>query len=164
MSRSGKNKAVKHQNEIRDLIRLIFCPPFHEDDVLSRPMGQSGSDIILTPAIRNVVPFSIECKRHEDKTWKGTYKKSFEQAFNCDYIPLLVRRKNRSGNHYFSRLDDILNIHPLLMKDCKLIAHDNLKTFSCSTKTCIMIYNNYVHFNDKKFLEVLTCLKKSYSQ
>lgn len=164
MSRSSKNKAVKHQNEIRDLIRSVFCPPFHEDDITSRPMGQSGPDIILTPSIREAVQFDIECKRHEDKTWRGSYKSAFEQAFDCKRTPLLIRRKNRSGNHYFAYTQDILEIHPKLMHNCKIVMHDNLKTFACSNKTCIMLYNKYVHFNDKKFYEVLTCLRKYYFQ
>ena len=81
MSRSNKNKSVRHQNEIRDFIRLIFCPPFHLDDIVSRTMGLSGSDIVLSPQAQEAIPFNIECKRHEEKTWKASYKSAFIQTF-----------------------------------------------------------------------------------
>jgi hypothetical protein len=165
MSRNSKAKAVKHQNEIRDMIRTIFCPPFHDDDVVSRTMGNSGSDIIISPNLKTIVPFEIECKRHEDKTWNGTYKKSFEQTFNRTRKPLLIRRKSRSNNHYFAYTKDILEIHPAIFRgEKKIIPHDNLKTFAKTNKFCLQLYNDYIHFNDKKFIEILSCLKKYYSQ
>jgi len=171
MSRSNKNKGAKHQNEIRDMIRTIFCPPFDNDDVVSRTMGNSGADIILSPEIKRIIPFEIECKRHEDKTWNGTYLKSFEQAFertgkqHTYPKPLLIRRKNRAGNHYFAYLRDILDIHPAIFRGEKRITpHDNLKTFARTDKFNIQLFNDYIHFNDKKFIEVLSCLKKYYSQ
>lgn len=165
MSRNSKAKAVNHQNEIRDIIRNIFCPPYDIDDVTSRPMGNSGSDIILSPEMKKIIPFEIECKRHEDRTWQGTYKKSFEQTFDRSRTPLLIRRKNRKGNHYFAYLDDILDIHPAIFRgEKKITPHNNLTTFARTDKFNIQLYNDYIHFNDKKFIEILSCLKKYYSQ
>jgi hypothetical protein len=165
MSRKSKAKAVRHQNEIRDMIRTIFCPPFDVDDVVSRTMGNSGSDIILSPEIKKIIPFEIECKNHSDGTWSGTYKSSFEQTFNREQVPLLIRRKSRSGNHYFAYTDDVLEIHPgIFRSEKKITAHDNLRTFALTNKFNIQIYNEYIHFNDKKFIEILSCLKKYYSR
>lgn len=165
MSRNNKNKAVAHQNEIRDMIRTIFCPPFDNDDVVSRTMGNPGSDIILSPELKKLIPFEIECKRHEDKTWNGTYKKSFEQTFDRSRKPLLIRRKNRSGNHYFAYLNDILDIHPAIFRNEKRITpHDNLRTFARTNSFNLQLYAGYIHFNDQKFIEILSCLKKYYSQ
>jgi len=164
MSRKNKNKAVKHQYEIRDLIRNVFCPPFDDDDILTRTMGNAGSDIMLSPRAKEAIMFNIECKRHEDKTWSGSYKSSFEQAFNDVESPLLVRRKNRSRNHYFAVTKFILDIHPGFLRNEDITMHDNLKTFLTSNKFGVSIYSDYIHFNDKKFIEVLTCLKRSYFQ
>lgn len=170
-TRSSKAKAVLHQNEIRDMIRYVFCPPFSDDDVISRTMGNPGADIIISPALSEIIPFDIECKRHEDKTWSGTYKKSFEQAFSRTGEkhtypkPLLIRRKSRSSNHFFAYTEDILDIHPAIFRDeKKIIPHDNLRTFARTNSFNIQLYNDYIHFNDKKFIEILSCLKKYYSQ
>lgn len=164
MSRNSKNKAVKHQNEIRNVIRSIFCPPFKDDDILSRTMGNSGDDIMFSPEAKKAIKFSIECKRHEDKTWGGTYKKSFEQAFLDKEYPLLIRRKNRSKNHFYSLTETILDIHPSILRSQNITMHDNLKTFLTANKFGISIFNEYIHFNEKKFIEVLICLRRSYFQ
>lgn len=162
-ARSGKAKAVLHQNEIRDYLRMFLCPPLHEEDILSRQMGGSGSDIILTPAAKNIIPFHIECKRHEDTTWQNTYKSAYQQTFKENF-PLLIRRKSHSKNHFYARLHEILEIHPDILKDQKITMHDNLKTFMRSNKFKLTIFNDLIHFNEQKFFEVLLCLKKSYSQ
>jgi len=163
MSRRTKSKAVSHQNEIRDLLRHVFCPPFENDDIVSRPMGNPGSDIILSPAILQAFPFYIECKRHEDKTWNASYKKAFEQTFCNDY-PLLIRRKSRSDNHFFAKTTDVLEIHPRLLVNEKIETHTSLKSFLTHNSFYISLYEDYVHFNTKKFMEILSCLRISYFQ
>lgn len=162
-SRSGKNKAVRHQNEIRDFFRMFLCPPLEEEDILSRSMGQSGSDIILTPAAKRIIPFHVECKRHEDHVWNGTYKASYEQAFKEKH-PLLIRRKNNSNNHFFAKTQDILEIHPEIFKNAKISMHDNVLTFFRSNNFGIRLYDDLIHFNQQKFFEVLACLRKLSSQ
>lgn len=160
----GKTKAVSHQNEIRDLLRHVFCPPFVDDDITSRPMGNKGSDIILSPQIKELFPFYIECKRHEDKTWAGSCKSSYEQVF-CYDMPLLIRRKNRSQNHFYTRINDVLNIHPKFLvteKDILLYAENNLRGFLKSNSFITSICGDTLHFNTQKFMEILSCLKASY--
>ena len=136
--RANKNKAVAHQNEIRDYLRTFLCPPLEDDDILSRTMGRSGSDIILTPAAKKVIPFHIECKRHNDKVWKSSYKAAYEQTF-CEDYPLLIRRKNRSENHFFALAKDILEIHPNIFKDQELIMYGDLKSFMNAKKNHLSI-------------------------
>lgn len=162
--RRGKTKAVAHQNEIRDLIRHAFCPPFDDDDVVSRPMGNSGSDIILSPDIKKAFPFYIECKRHEDKTWYGSCKGAFDQTF-CNEYPMLIRRKNRSQNHFYALLNDILDIHPKFLiaeKNIRLYDEKAMRSFLISNSFELSIFRDVVHFDTKKFMEILSCLKNSY--
>lgn len=160
--RNRKGKAVKHQNEIRNLLRYFFQDVLEDDDITSRPMGNSGADIILSPKAQSIIPFYIECKRHEDSTWAGTYISSFEQTF-INKFGLLIRKKNRSQNHFFGLTDEILSIHPRLFNNEKIIMHDNLLTFARDNSFKFRMYDKYIHFNETKFLEILTCLKRSSS-
>ena len=74
-------------------MREIY-PQLHEDDIKSQTMGMSGEDIVLSPAARELIPFSFECKNQETlPLWK-----SLAQAEeNCNgRDPILVIKRNRS--------------------------------------------------------------------
>jgi hypothetical protein len=92
--RSRKAKGRKLQNDVRDLIKEHF-PQLHPDDVVSTQMGGSGTDIQLSPAARQVLPYSIECKNQEKlNVWA-----SLEQAENNvkeGTYPVLFFKRNRS--------------------------------------------------------------------
>ena len=60
-TRSAKNKGKRLQNEVRDLILETF-KQLEPDDVRSTTMGDSGEDVLLSPAARKLFPFSVECK------------------------------------------------------------------------------------------------------
>jgi hypothetical protein len=64
MSRAHSNKAKgrKGQQEVQKLICTIF-PQLEMDDCRSNPMGSGGEDILLSPAARKLIPYSIEVKR-----------------------------------------------------------------------------------------------------
>ena len=63
-SRSAKNKGKRLQNQVRDLLLEKF-QQLEEDDVRSTTMGDSGEDILLSPAARKLFPFSVECKNED---------------------------------------------------------------------------------------------------
>ncbi len=58
---SAKAKGRKLQKMVVEII-LEVNPFLHEDDVVSRPMGSGGEDIMLSDHARSWVPFSFECK------------------------------------------------------------------------------------------------------
>ena len=58
---SAKAKGRKLQQMVVKTI-LEVNPSLHEDDVVSRPMGSGGEDIMLSENARSWVPFSFECK------------------------------------------------------------------------------------------------------
>ena len=91
-SRSAKNKGKRLQNQVRDLILEKF-QQLEEDDVRSTTMGDSGEDILLSPAARKLFPFSVECKNQE----KVNVWEAYAQASsNCKgYEPLVVIKRNR---------------------------------------------------------------------
>ena len=100
--KSVKAKGRALQNLLRDKLRKAF-PELHEDDIKSQTMGMTGEDIILTPAAREKIPYSFECKNQERiQLWKF-----LEQAeSNADsHTPILIIKKNRRKPYVVVDLD-----------------------------------------------------------
>ena len=107
--RSAKNKGKRLQNKIRDLILEKFNQ-LEPDDVRSVTMGDSGEDILLSPAARKLFPFSTECKNQE----KLNIWSSLEQAEtnSGNHIPIVIFKRNRSKTFValeFEKLLELLN-------------------------------------------------------
>ena len=64
-AKSSKAKGRRLQNYVRDILREIYCDSLQEDDIKSQTMGMTGEDIVLSPAAREIIPFSFECKNVE---------------------------------------------------------------------------------------------------
>ena len=104
-SRSAKNKGVRLQNATRDAILARF-PELEPDDVRTATMGASGEDILLSPAARRLVPFSIECKNQERlNIWAA-----LEQAEQGAFHPAVVFKRNRSKTYVAIELDNLLDV------------------------------------------------------
>ena len=107
--RSAKNKGKRLQNKVRDLILEKFNQ-LEPDDVRSVTMGDSGEDILLSPAARKLFPFSTECKNQE----KLNIWSSLEQAESNsgNHIPIVIFKRNRSKTFValeFEKLLELLN-------------------------------------------------------
>ena len=107
--RSAKNKGKRLHNKIRDLILEKFNQ-LEPDDVRSVTMGESGEDILLSPAARKLFPFSTECKNQE----KLNIWSSLEQAETNSgkHIPIVIFKRNRSKTYValeFEKLLELLN-------------------------------------------------------
>ena len=108
-TRSAKNKGKRLQNDVRDLILETFTE-LEPDDVRSTTMGDSGEDILLSPAARKLFPFSTECKNQE----KLNIWSSLEQAETNSgkHIPIVIFKRNRSKTYValeFEKLLELLN-------------------------------------------------------
>ena len=105
--RSAKNKGKRLQNKVRDLILEKFTQ-LEPDDVRSITMGDSGEDILLSPAARRLFPFSIECKNQE----KLNIWSSLEQAEgnSGNHPPLLIFKRNRSKTYAVLEFDELLKL------------------------------------------------------
>ena len=73
-------------------------------------MGESGEDILLSPAARKLFPFSTECKNQE----KLNIWSSLEQAEtnSGNHIPIVIFKRNRSKTYValeFEKLLELLN-------------------------------------------------------
>ena len=106
-TRSAKNKGKRLQNDVRDLILETFTE-LEPDDVRSTTMGDSGEDILLSPAARKLFPFSTECKNQE----KLNIWSSLEQAEDNagKHIPLVVFKRNRSKTYVAMNIDYLMEL------------------------------------------------------
>ena len=91
--RSSKAKGRRLQNFVRDMLREIYMPELHEDDIKSQTMGMTGEDIVRSPAAKKVCTFSFECKNVERlQIWKAIEQC---EANKPDYSsPAVVFKKN----------------------------------------------------------------------
>ena len=106
--RSAKNKGKRLQNKVRDLILEKFNKKLEEDDVRSITMGDSGEDILLSPAARKLFQFSVECKNQE----KLNIWSSLEQAESNSgkHTPLLIFKRNRTKTYAVLEFDKLLEL------------------------------------------------------
>ena len=91
--RSSKAKGRRLQNFVRDMLREIYTPTLHEDDIKSQTMGMTGEDIILTPAARKLIPFSFECKNVERLQMWSAIEQCEANKPDCS-APAIIFKKN----------------------------------------------------------------------
>ena len=107
-SRSAKNKGKRLQNKIRDLILEKFNAKLELDDVRSITMGDSGEDILLSPAARRLFPFSVECKNQEKlNIWSALVQ---AEENSGDHAPLVIFKRNRSKTYAVLEFDKLLEL------------------------------------------------------
>ena len=106
--RSAKNKGKRLQNKVRDLILEKFNSKLEQDDVRSITMGDSGEDILLSPAARKIFPFSVECKSQERLSIWEALEQAEDNSGN--HIPLLIFKRNRSKTYAVLEFDELLKL------------------------------------------------------
>ena len=106
-TRSAKNKGKRLQNDVRDLILETFTE-LEPDDVRSTTMGDSGEDILLSPAARKLFPFSVECKNQEKLNIWSSLEQTETNAGK--HTPLLIFKRNRSKTYAVLQLDDLMEM------------------------------------------------------
>jgi len=105
--RSAKNKGKRLQNKVRDLILEKFNQ-LEPDDVRSITMGDSGEDILLSPAARRLFPFSVECKNQEKLNIWSSLEQAEENAQKGK--PVLVFKRNRSKTYAVLQIEDFIEL------------------------------------------------------
>jgi hypothetical protein len=90
--------------EIKEWIHKQF-PEFEDEDIIVPATSQPGEDIKLSPALREMFPFSIECKRQEGLSKIYGF---MEQCQNNsgEHIPLVVMRSNHKETLVVMKLTD----------------------------------------------------------
>ena len=105
--RSAKNKGKRLQNKVRDLILEKFNI-LESDDVRSITMGDSGEDILLSPAARKLFPFSVECKNQEKLSIWSALEQAEENSGN--HSPLVIFKRNRTKMYAVLEFDKLLEL------------------------------------------------------
>ena len=101
--KSSKAKGRRLQNYVRDRLRAIFSS-LEEDDIKSQTMGMTGEDIVLSPAARKLIPYSIECKNVERlNVWQCL--KQTEDNTHEDCSPALVIKRNQTNPYIMIPLE-----------------------------------------------------------
>jgi hypothetical protein len=93
---SKKAKGQELQKWIAEQISNLLNVPFGKDEeIASRPSGQSGTDVILSPRIRKLFPFSIEAKNHYRWNIHKDIKQAIENCYEDTDWLLFYKRKSR---------------------------------------------------------------------
>lgn len=103
---SRKGKGRRGQQLVKQMI-LDYFPDLQEDDVLSRSMGASGTDLHLSPKAQECFNFDVEVKCQEKvRLWE-----SWEQCKgNASNTPLLIVKRNRSDVLAVLKFEDLLEL------------------------------------------------------
>lgn len=96
---SAKAKSRRLQKEIAAYISNMLDIPLEKDgDIESRPMGQSGPDVILRGEAKKLFIFTgLECKNQETLSiWAA-----MEQAMAHGGKPIVFFKRNRSDTYVY---------------------------------------------------------------
>lgn len=105
---SAKQKGRRLQQEVRDLYLTTF-PTLEPDDITSRSMGAAGTDLLLSPAAKRLIPFDHECKNVERPNfWRAVEQAEANTAPGRS--PLLVTHRNGSPIYATLRFDELLGL------------------------------------------------------
>jgi hypothetical protein len=107
MSRTSKAKGRRLQNLVRDVLKKAF-PSLREDDIKSQTMGMTGEDIVFSPAAKDTIPYSFECKNQERlRFWAALEQASTNSE---DRVPILVVKRNRTIPYAVLPLDNFIEL------------------------------------------------------
>ncbi len=107
--RSRKSKGAKFQNEVRDLLLEKFSDKLEPDDIKTAVMGESGTDIKLSPAAQKLFNYAVECKRTEKVSLRAWWKQA--RANSTEKLkPLLITKQNREEALVVISLQDFLEM------------------------------------------------------
>lgn len=111
-TRSAKNKGKRLQNLVTLKFRELFRGILTEGDIQSQTMGVNGTDVVLSPSAKNLIPYDIECKNNESLVG-AVMADAIEQAeTNTEQgrIPLLIFKSNNQPERVILRLDDFMDL------------------------------------------------------
>ncbi len=117
---SRKAKGRRLQKLIAEYISKITGIPVEKDgDIESRPMGQSGRDVILRGKAKELFCFhGIECKARESlNIWQA-----LTQAEEHGGKPIVFFKRNRSDTYVALRAEDFFDLYEEILKGEQLNA------------------------------------------
>lgn len=108
---SAKSKGRWLQKWVVQMILAVY-KLLKPDDVRSTSMGASGEDVLLSPAARELFPYSVECKNVERLNHSAAWDQTVSNS--GDYEPILFTKRNRKevlvtirAEHFFKLLEKL---------------------------------------------------------
>lgn len=154
--RNNKAKGRALQNWVRDSLAKEL-PSLQQGDIKSQIMGMSGIDIELSPAARELFPFSIECKNYT-KITKSDIKLAIKQSTTNKYTnttAIVVFRQNswrwEDTLVVCPVVDFVSNLITLVTKD--KIKDGNVILETVNEKSCIG-FDSLCYLKWKEFLSL----------
>ena len=90
--------------EVKAWLHKMF-PEFNDHDVIIPATSASGDDLLLSPELRAVFPYSVECKRQEGLA--KVYGFMEQATKNCNtHTPLVIMRSNHKEALVVMKLTD----------------------------------------------------------
>lgn len=90
--RSAKSKGRTFQNHVADKVRELLNT--HPEEIRPALMSEGGMDIKLSPRLREIFPFSIECKNRERfNIWEAIHQAEKNKAVLT--WPAVMFKRNR---------------------------------------------------------------------
>ena len=94
----------------KEIGKLLGVEVVKDGDIESRPMGQSGSDIILRGEARRLFPYGVECKNVENLSiWKAL-KQAEEYG-----EPILFFSRNNTPKYVAMRAEEFFLLYKQLL-------------------------------------------------
>jgi hypothetical protein len=110
-----KAKGRRLQKQIAECIsKITNIPAMKDGDIESRPMGQSGRDVILRGEAKKLFTFhGIECKNREAlNIWQA-----LTQAEEHGGKPIVFFKRNRSETYVALKAEDFFELYALTLKE-----------------------------------------------
>jgi hypothetical protein len=108
---SAKAKGRRLQQRVRDELRYVLEPyGIQPGDVVSTGMGQSGVDVVLSPAAKKLLDLAIECKNVEKLVVPTIFEKHYKVYEKDPSLKLLIHSKNHSEVLATLRWADLLKL------------------------------------------------------
>lgn len=114
---SRKAKGRRFQQYIAQKFSELTGIPWGPDEqIRSREMGQSGTDLVFTGGALEKLPLSIECKNQETWSVPSWIKQAKENQKECTDWVLFCKRNNEtpvvviSDDYYFKLLKNTIEI------------------------------------------------------
>jgi len=105
---SGKAKGRRLQNLVCEEF-IKKHPKLREGDIRPALMGESGTDIKMSPLAKDEIIFDIECKNQEKlNIWSALNQA--EENTEENRISLLVFRRNHSKNYAVIEFDKLMEL------------------------------------------------------
>lgn len=98
------------QQLIRDRLRELGAPfGLVDGDIESTGMGQSGVDVLLSPAAKRIFPLAIEAKNVEALSIPKVFFDHYDKYAASPFLKLLIHNKNHQREPLVTlRLSDLL--------------------------------------------------------